>query len=224
MKKILLILSLLVTTLSFAQREINKAVGEFSVIKVFDLIEVNMIPSSENKVIIKGQDTDQVKIINDNGKLKIRMELDQRFNGDATFVEVYYTNIEVIDANEGAFITVNETLKQDEIELRSQEGGQIKVGLEVDNLEVRAVTGGIIETSGIAKYQDVTINTGGIYEARDLVTKNTKVTIAAGGEAEVNAQEKANLKVTAGGDIYVYGDPAELKKKTFAGGRIKRMY
>ncbi len=223
MKKILITLSILVSTLSFAQREVSKDIGEFSMIKVFDLIEVNMIPSNENRVVIKGQDTEQVKVINDNGKLKIRMELEQRFNGDATFVEVYYTSIDVIDANEGAFITVNETLNQDQIELRSQEGGHIKVGLEVDNLEVRAVTGGIVETSGTAKYQDVTINTGGIYEARELVTKSTKVTIAAGGEAEVKAQEKAELKVTAGGDIYVYGDPTEFKKKTFAGGRIKRM-
>lgn len=223
MKKILITLSILVSTLGFAQREISKDIGEFSMIKVFDLIEVNMIPSTENRVVIKGLDTELVKVINDNGKLKIRMELEQRFNGDATFVEVYYTSVEVIDANEGAFITVNETLNQDQIELRSQEGGHIKVGLEVNSLEVRAVTGGIVETSGTAQNQDVTINTGGIYEARELVTKSTKVTIAAGGEAEVNAQEKAELKVTAGGDIYVYGDPIEFKKKTFAGGRIKRM-
>lgn len=224
MKQLVFILSLLVSTLSLAQGEINKSIGEFTEIKVFDLIEVNMIQSNENRVIIKGEDTDYVKIINENGKLKIRMDIDKRFNGDATFVEVYYTSVQEIDANEGAFITLNETLKQDRLELRSQEGGHIKAGLEVNNLEVRSVTGGIIEASGTANAQNVTINTGGIYQAEDLVTNSTKVTIAAGGEAAINASQKAELKVTAGGDIYVYGEPTELKKKTFAGGRIKRMY
>ena len=86
------------------------------------------------------------------------------------------------------------------------------------------MTGGILETSGQAEWQQVTLNTGGIYEGEDLVTSYTKVTIAAGGEAEVHAKDKAELKVTAGGDIYVYGEPTELKKKTFAGGRIQRMF
>ena len=223
MKKIITLLAI-TFALQVGAQEVNKDIGEFSKIKVFDLIEVNMIPSDENRVVVKGRDVDYVKIINDNGKLKIRMELDRRFNGDDTFVEVYYTSVETIDANEGSFITVNETITQDDLELRAQEGGKIKVGLDVKRLEARAVTGGILETSGQAEWQEVTLNTGGIYEGEDLVTSYTKVTIAAGGEAEVHAKDKAELKVTAGGDIYVYGEPTELKKKTFAGGRIQRMF
>lgn len=223
MKKIITLIAVLLATQIQAQ-EVNKDIGEFSKIKVFDLIEVNMIPSDENRVIVKGKDVDYVKVINDNGKLKIRMEIDRRFNGDDTFVEVYYTSVDVIDANEGSFITVNETIIQDDLELRAQEGGHIKVGLDVKRLQARAVTGGIVETYGTAESQDVTLNTGGIYEGEELITDYTKVTIAAGGEAEIHAKEKAELKVTAGGDIYVYGEPNELKKKTFAGGRIQRMF
>ncbi|MDC7996824.1 head GIN domain-containing protein [Gilvibacter sediminis] len=223
MKQIITLIVLVFTSQIFAQ-EINKEVGDFNTIKVFDLIEVNMIPADENRVVVKGRDVDYVKIINDNGKLKIRMEIDRRFNGDDTFVEVYFKNIETIDANEGSYITVNETLTQDDLELRAQEGGTIKVGLDVKRLKARAVTGGILETSGKTEWQEVTLNTGGIYEGQELITSYTKVTIAAGGEAEIHAKDKAELKVTAGGDIYVYGEPAELKKRTFAGGRIERMY
>lgn len=223
MKKIFTLIAVLFAT-QFQAQEVNKAVGEFSTIKVFDLIEVNMIPSDENRVIVKGENVDYIKIINENGKLKIRMELDRRFDGDDTFVEVYYTSIETIDANEGSFITVNETLVQNDIELRAQEGGHIKVGLDTKRLKARAVTGGILETYGKSDSQEVTLNTGGIYEGQELITGYSKVTIAAGGEAEIHAKDKAELKVTAGGDIFVYGEPTELKKKTFAGGRIERMY
>jgi len=85
---------------AFAQRSITKDVGDFSELKVYDLIEVNLIQSDENKVVIKGNHPDDVKIINQNGKLKLRMEIDTRFQGEDTYIEVYFKNIRTIDANE----------------------------------------------------------------------------------------------------------------------------
>jgi hypothetical protein len=207
----------------FAQKTIEKDLGNFHTLKVFDLMEVNLIQSDENKVVIKGKDTHYVKIINQNGKLKLRMELDNRFDGAQTFIEVYFTNIKLIDANEGAVIVANELIEQDRIELRSQEGGKIKVGLKVDDVKVKAVTGGIVQASGLAKYQEIKLNTGGIFEGRELETQTTKIAITAAGEAEVNAEDLVDASITAGGDIYIYGDPKEINRKQLAGGRIKIM-
>ena len=81
------------------------------------------------------------------------MQLDKKFQGEDTFIEVYYKYLNVIDGNEGAKIVSNELLKQDYIELKAQEGAKIKVGLNVINLEVRAVTGGVVEASGLANNQ-----------------------------------------------------------------------
>ncbi|MDT0555598.1 head GIN domain-containing protein [Patiriisocius hiemis] len=221
MKKIATLLLLaLITISSFAQRTIDKEVGNFNEIKVFDLIEVNLINSTENKVVVKGRNTESVKIVNDNGTLKLRMQLEERFDGNQTFIEVYYTSIDVIDANEGAEIVSAEAIEQNKIELRAQEGGRIKVGLQVNFAEMKSVTGGIIEASGLAKSQEVTLNTGGIFEGASLKTQDTKVRITAAGEAEVYAAQKVDIKVTAGGDVIVYGNPKEISKKKFAGGRI----
>ena len=221
MKTISTLLIAFITFSAFSQRMVEKNIGDFDELKVFDLIEVNLIPSEENKVVIKGENTESVKIINDNGKLKIRMQLDERFNGEETFVEVHYTEIDIIDANEGAIIVANEAITQNKIELRSQEGAKIRVGLKVNYVEMKAVTGGIIEASGLAKSQDITIRTGGIIEAMDLQTQDTNLKLFAAGEAEINASEKATIKVTAGGDVTVYGNPKEVKKKSFAGGTIR---
>ncbi|WP_339702150.1 head GIN domain-containing protein [uncultured Marixanthomonas sp.] len=221
MKLVSTILIAFITFSAFSQRMVEKNIGDFDELKVFDLIEVNLIPSEENKVVIKGENTESVKIINDNGKLKIRMQLDERFDGEETFVEVHYTDVDIIDANEGAIIVANEAITQNKIELRSQEGAKIRVGLKVNYVEMKAVTGGIIEASGLAKSQDITIRTGGIIEAMDLQTQDTNLKLFAAGEAEINASEKANIKVTAGGDVTVYGNPKEVKKKSFAGGTIR---
>ncbi|WP_046755269.1 head GIN domain-containing protein [Kordia jejudonensis] len=221
MKNIITFIFCLITVAAFAQEPLEKQVGDFNEVKVFDLIEINLIKSDENKVVITGADVDDVEIVNKKGKLKIRMKFDRSFDGNQTFVEVYYTNISVIDANEGAEIVANETMTVPFLRLKAQEGGKINVGLEVDNLEVRAVTGGIINTSGKAKIQEVTLNTGGIYEGEKLSTEQTKVKVSAGGEASINASVLAEAKVRAGGYIEIYGDPKTIKKDKLFGGKIK---
>jgi len=205
---------------SFGQRTVSQDVGDFSAIKVFDLIEVNMIQSDVNRVVIKGDNVDDVKVMNMDGLLKLRMQLEKRFDGNNTFVEVHFTDIELIDANEGAHIVLNEMVNQNTLELRAQEGGRIKIGLDVNHIKTKAVTGGIVEISGTADSQEIVLTTGGIFEGKELETKDTEIKITAAGEAEIFASERAKVRVTAGGDVHIYGNPKKVDKKNFAGGRI----
>ena len=221
MRTLTTILFALSTLVSFAQRTIDKDVGDFNEIKVFDLIEVNLIQSDENKILIKGKNVDDIKFINKDGVLKLRMQLDKKFTGEDTFIEVYYTTIDIIDSNEGAEITCNEMIHKNKIELRAQEGAKIKIGMDVAVAEIRAVTGGIIEASGLAENQSIVLNTGGIFEGRDLRSSVSEVKVSAGGEAEVFASERIDVKVRAGGDVTVYGQPKEVNKKTFLGGSVR---
>ncbi|WP_222983333.1 head GIN domain-containing protein [Flagellimonas meishanensis] len=204
----------------FSQRIIDTEVGEFDTIKVFDLIEVNLIQSDENKIMIKGWNVDDITWTNKGGVLKLRMQLDKKFRGEDTMIEVYYTDLDVIDGNEGAQITCNEMVKKSKIELRAQEGARIHIGMDVDYVDVRAVTGGTVEASGLAKNQSIVLNTGGIFEGRKLRTTNTAIKISAGGEADIFASEEVDINVMAGGDVTVYGKPSKVNKRTFAGGRV----
>ncbi|AIY13195.1 MULTISPECIES: head GIN domain-containing protein [Cellulophaga] len=221
MKNLILAAFFLVTLSAFSQRTLDRDMGDFHEVKVFDLIEVNLIKSEENKVLIKGKNVDDIKLVNNNGVLKIRMELDKKFHGEDTFVEVYYTDLSLIDGNEGARITSNATIEQNTIELKTQEGALIKVGLDVDVLIVRAVTGGIVDASGMAKNQQIVLNTGGIFEGKELRTETATVKITAAGEADVYASKKVDIKIKAGGDVTVYGNPEYVNKNTFAGGRVR---
>ncbi|MCL6268100.1 head GIN domain-containing protein [Flagellimonas myxillae] len=221
MKKLLILGFALVSTTFFAQRTIDTEVGDFNEIKVFDLIEVNLIQSDENRIVIKGRNVDDIKWMNKNGVLKLRMQLDKKFTGEDTLIEVYYTDLDVIDGNEGAQITCNELVKKNSLELRAQEGARIRIGMDVDHVDIRAVTGGIVEASGLASNQSIVLNTGGIFDGRDLRTSKTDIKISAGGEAEVFASEVVDINVRAGGDVHVYGKPKKVYKNTFAGGRIR---
>ncbi len=110
LKKLIFIAILNISTIAFSQD--TTEVGDFNELKVYDLITVKLVPSDENKVVVEGENTEFVKTINDDGVLKIRMELEERFDGNATTVTLYLKNISKIDANEGAEINSDTEIKR----------------------------------------------------------------------------------------------------------------
>ena len=223
MRTLIKLIVLCLTTVCLAQNPIEKTIGEFSELKVYDLIEVELIKSDIDKIAITGKNSDNVLVNNKNGTLKIKMKLEEAFDGNKTKVKLYYTNVDVIDANEGADIHSKDIIEQFEIDLSAQEGGKINVKLNVKYANVRAVTGADILASGFAKHQDVSIYTGGDYDGKVLKTEFTEVSIRAAGEAYVKASKKVTAKVRAGGDIYIYGNPEQIDESKILGGRIEKM-
>ena len=72
MKKIVYIF-LLISSIAFSQTE--ESVGDFTKVTAFDKIDVNLVASTENKVVLKGANSQEVELVNKNGELKIRMPL-----------------------------------------------------------------------------------------------------------------------------------------------------
>lgn len=218
MKKLLFIL-LLISSLTYAQTD--KKVGDFNKVTAFDQITVELIASEENKVVLSGTNSDVVEVVNKNGELKLRMPLTNLLKGNQVNAKVYYTDLTAIEANEGSQISSDSSIKAIGFEIIAKEGSKIDINLEVSNLNVKITSGGIVKTAGTAKNQDVVISAGAIYEAKELTTEQTEISINAGGEATIFATELADAKARAGGDIMIYGNPSQVNKKTFAGGRIK---
>ena len=218
MKKLLFIL-LLISSLTYAQTD--KKVGDFNKVTAFDQITVELIASEENKVVLSGTNSDVVEVVNKNGELKLRMPLTNLLKGNQVNAKVYYTDLTAIEANEGSQISSNSSIKAIGFDIIAKEGSKIDINLEVSNLNVKITSGGIVKTAGTAKNQDVVISAGAIYEAKELTTEQTVISINAGGEATIFATELADAKARAGGDIMIYGNPSQVNKKTFAGGRIK---
>jgi hypothetical protein len=220
MKLATIFLVLLTASISTGQDNLEIPIDDFHTIKSFDLIKVNLIKSDENKILIQGRDRHDVEHVLKDGLLKIRMETDKIFDGKNTFVNVYYTDLKTIDANEGSIIYSNELMQQDELEIRVQEGATVQAGLELKKLNVRAVTGGILKLSGKTQNQKLVVNTGGVVENQQLQTEFTSVKVQAGGEVEVHATEGVDVLVRAGGDVIVYGNPKSVKQKSLFGGSI----
>jgi len=221
MKKLALLLTLTCSIL-FAQEPIEKKLGDFNTLKVFNGLIVELHKSSTSKIEITGSKSENVSIKNANGILKIRLKFPETIMVEDVRIKLFYSNdIATLDANEGAEIFSEEILNQQHLEVKVQEGARINLPIDVKYLRVKAVSGGIIKLRGATKNQTIEATTGGIYEAYNLQSKETFVTAASGARTEVKTSEILDAKVRFGGTIFYKGTPEVLKTKKIIGGTIK---
>jgi hypothetical protein len=219
MKKILLIA--FIGFSQFMAAQVTKNLGDFTTVRAFDRINVTLIKSTENKIVIKGDKAGDVEVVTKNNDLKIRMKLTKMLQGDDIEATVYYTGkIDQVEASEGAFIGSADTFSSTAFDVNAKEGATIKLTLDVKKLNSKANSGGILELSGSATNHDVVIKTGGILHSKSLETTQTTIAINAGGDAEIFATELVEATTRAGGDINVYGNPKQVNQTKAAGGRV----
>jgi Putative auto-transporter adhesin, head GIN domain len=218
MKKIIFVAFVMLSQLNYGQTTIK--LENFDEVKVFDQLNVTLVQSDENKVVVTGKNETYFEAVNKNGVLKLRLSVLKILSGADTKVTLYFKNIKSIDANEGCIVSSKHIFKQTTMDLSCQEGAKIDLELDVDNVNSKLYSGGILHLSGQAVTQKASINSGGIFYAKDLLSSQTTVSVAAGGSADVNASTLVDAKVKAGGTIAIYGKPKEIKQETFAGGII----
>lgn len=207
-------------TLGHAQNVLIKNVSDFNELKVFDKIKVILIQSEENKVEISGIKKEKVSIVSKDQVLKIKMSINNTWDENNTQVTLFYKKLSKIDVNEGANVTVNGILKNYSLDLRAQEGAEIKATIEGGKLIARAVTGGQLILNGKVKEQEIIVNAGGQFMSKDLKTETTQVKISAGGKANINASKYVKANTNAGGTIKIYGNPKEIDSQKLFGGKI----
>ena len=218
----LLYLFLLASTLSQAQAI---RLGQFNKVKVFDGIRLTIIPSDADSLIVEGKNKDFLSYKNKNGRLYLRMDIKKRLGGFNTTVALFSSSpLDEIDANEGTFVSSQDVLFQPSITLKAQEGAEIEALLDVQKVKTKTASGGIINLKGSAVVQYHSVVTGGIVEAALLVSEQVEVKAKAGGRAAVNASELAEIRVSLGGSVSIYGQPKKLTKSVAVGGNIEQKY
>ena len=106
MKNTIFILFILISSVTISQTTISKEIGDFKTIKIYNGINVELIRSDEQKVVISGKKAEKVKVKNANGTLKISLRFPDLSADGKVDIKLYYNkDIDVIDGNEGSTIT-----------------------------------------------------------------------------------------------------------------------
>ncbi|WP_419212657.1 head GIN domain-containing protein [Maribacter sp. X9] len=223
MKLILTTTLLLCSTLfCLAQGTVTHTLGKFTELKVYDRIVVNLIKGDVNKLVILDKDKADIKILESDGTLKLKLLRENFLASSPVDIQLYYTEpLTVIDANENAKITASTVLKGLEVEIMAQEAAYVSLALNTEFATVKSISGSEIQLKGTTKVQDVYVNTGAKVFNKNLKTEETTVMVLAGGYAEVHGTAKVITKVKAGSTIIVYGKPKNLEKDDTFGGKIE---
>ena len=223
MKHIIYIL-LLFTIPVISQVKIDRDLGDFSKVAVYDGINLELVKSEENKVEITGKNTSFVVVKNKNGDLKIRLNLERRFSGDRTKVTLYYKSLYNIISHEGSNIFSKDTLKQADLNIKANSGSTQNFLVNLNTLNTVAATGANINISGKVEYHDTTVSTGAEINAEKLRTTETYATSTTGGVLNVSANKELEANSKLGGIINVHEKTDKITESISVGGVVNYLY
>lgn len=222
MRKILLMM-LLLSSVAVTAQKISVDLNNFTQAEISNGLKVNFIKAEENKAVVTGANRDKVKLKVDDGILKINMSINHIWNEDNTLVDVYYKQLNRVEARQGSKVDIKEMIKQPVVSFRVQEGSEIRGDVKVEDFSASAVTGGQLNISGTADQQQIDVSSAGQFKGENLLGKDVEVTIKGGGNANIFAREFVKARVRAGGNIFIYGDPKQIDEATTLGGTIKKI-
>ena len=218
---ILLPIFMVFFSISLLAQDVKEKLGNFAEVKTFNAVEVEIIPAAKNEIVITGHSKNDVKFEIVEDRLEIRLSLDNIWSKNNTKITLYTKDLSTVDANEGSLVTVSGEIKGRELTFRSQEAADIQAAqVNAQKVNVKSISGGKVTLDGKAKEQVVEINTGGHYYGRDLRTQNTEVKAGTAGRGEVYASDYVKATAKLGGTVEIFGNPAEVDKKTSLGGKI----
>ena len=223
MKHIVIIFSLATVTF-FGQSKIDRDLGEFSRVAVYDGINLELIKSEENKVEITGKNTNFVVVKNKNGDLKIRLNLERRFSGDKTKVTLFYKTLYNIISHEGSNVFSKDTIKQADLNIKANTGSTVNIIVDLNTLNTTSATGSTVNLSGNTEYHDCSTSTGAEINAEKLTTTETYATSTTGGLIEVSVTKELEANSKLGGVINVHEKTDKIVESISLGGVVNYIY
>tara|TARA_B100001109_G_scaffold232559_1_gene210432 strand:- start:377 stop:1054 length:678 start_codon:yes stop_codon:yes gene_type:complete len=220
----IVIFFLLATFTLFSQSNIDRDLGDFSKVAVYDGINLELIKHEENKVEISGKNTNFVVVKNKNGDLKIRLNLERRFSGDKTNVTLYYKTLFNIISHEGSNVFSKDIFKQADLNLKANTGSTMNFIVSLNTLNTTSATGSTINLSGNAEYHDCSTSTGAEIKAEKLTTNETYATSTTGGLIEVSATKELEANSKLGGVINVHKKTDKIVENISLGGVVNYIY
>ncbi|WP_417367619.1 head GIN domain-containing protein [Flavobacterium beibuense] len=205
MKKLFLIAAVAIFQFANAQKTVE--IKSFSELAISGNIEVRMIESSENKLVIaEGEDTLQVN--SDEGDLAISNE-----SSSTAEVVIYFNGpIDEIALSGPIEMLVKGTISSKNLQLSVDGGTELNCSVYAENMSVAASSGSEIILSGDAKQLEIHAASGCELNASKLKTENTTVYIASGAEVSVYATGVVNAVVASGAELAIHGNPDKINE------------
>lgn len=201
---------------------------DFDAIKVSTGIDLYLKMGDEQRVKIVAEDDiiDRIVTEVEDGVLKIYMKKTSFFNwggfNKTRKAYVTVTDLRAIHASSGSDVRGENTLKGDELSIKSSSGSDVNLEVVYKNLSIDASSGSDARISGKTKNLKVEASSGSDIKAGDLASVNCEARGSSGSDITVRVSEKLVARASSGSDIRYYGNPNVKDIDESSGGDIKR--
>jgi hypothetical protein len=205
-------------------------VGSFHGIEVGTGIELMLSEGPEDVAVSASKDEYRDRIVTrvENGILKIHYDnqlksINKRGESKSLKAYVAYRNLDVLNANTGAEVKINGSLKAATLKMEVNTGAEVNGELNVGTLSVKQNTGSKVTLSGKADKLDVEGDTGSKFKGDDLLTTNCSANVSTGAQVVVKTDKELQAKANTGGIIKYKGGATVVDIKTNTGGSVTKI-
>lgn len=203
----------------------NRTVTEkFTGIDVSSAIEVTLEQADKVEVIVEADDNllNTIKTEVKNGKLVISNESYVTIRNGTRRVTVKMPIIEDLEASSASSITNKNTLKGNQIFIKSSSAGSIKLDLEMDVITCKSSSGSSIELKGLAMQLDTQASSGSTTKCFKLLANSIVADASSGSSIDVHPIVSLKAEASSGASIEYNSVPKNLQKKSSSGGSIEQ--
>lgn len=203
---------MLVSGYSYSQNTEQRVIGSFNKIDVTGEVKVFIVKGDREVVDIKSNDVPLVDVSTEvkDSVLYISLKKSKYNKYDAELV-VSYKNINSIDIGAAGYVSSNDTLRTNSLQLNAVNGSEFDSDIVVEHLNVKVGQGSIVRLRGFAKNNGSSVSSWGKFSAYDLKTDSTNINIGTKAIAKVFVSNSIVATIKPTGTLTLTGSP---KNKT----------
>lgn len=222
-------LAICITSATFAQDTETRDVSDnFDAISVSSGIDATLVKGNTNEVEItaSGVDLDKVTVNVKRGKLEIGLKQKwwsswgKRKNIDV--VITYTSELEGIYASSGSTVESHQTIKADELSLKTSSGANIDLDIDANDVDIELSSGATMDLSGYANKAQIDLSSGAGLDAYDLEGEKIEIDGSSGASASIHVTESLDADVSSGASVKYKGNPSDTSIDKSSGGSVRK--
>jgi hypothetical protein len=205
--------------------ENRKITEKFTGIDVSSAIELTIEQADKTEIVVEADDNLQNTILTEvkNGKLIISNASYTNIHNGTRKVFVKMPVIEELEASSAATITGKNTLKGNQIYVKSSSAATINLNqLEMDAIVSNSSSGSNIKLKGLTLKLESTASSGSTTKCSQLLANEVIADASSGASIEVHPVLSLKAEASSGASIHYNVVPKTINQKSSSGGSINQ--
>lgn len=222
-RKILLLFWFLAAVGILAAQDMEeRSLRSFTEVRVSNAIDVRLIASNEEKVIIRSDNVDLDEIETDVSGSILKIYLSgNRYRKVSVEVDVYFKTISGISANSASNVKGSGIIKTNQLYVSTSSAASIEVEVEAERLKLDASSSGDLKISGKATEVDVDVSSAGSIYAYDLNAEVVTADASSAGNIKISVSKELEAAANSAGSIRYRGNPGKSHVRSNSGGSVR---